>query len=160
MKVSKKKSRVKQMALKEQLANDLKSAMKNRDTVRKDVVTMIRSSIKQVEVDERKDCSDEDVQLLIMKQVKQRKDALESFQQGNRQDLVEQTEMEIGILESYLPEPLSIEELMAIVQDAVAATGAESVKDMGRVMSLVMEKTKGKADGKTVNQLVRQCLSS
>ncbi|SMP39511.1 GatB/YqeY domain-containing protein [Anoxynatronum buryatiense] len=148
------------MTLKEQLATDLKAAMKNRDTVRKDVVTMIRSSIKQVEVDERKDCSDEDVQLLIMKQVKQRKDALESFQQGNRQDLVEQTEMEIGILESYLPEPLSTEELMAIVQDAVAATGAESAKDMGRVMSLVMEKTKGKADGKTVNQLVRQCLSS
>lgn len=148
------------MTLKEQLADDLKSAMKNRDTIRKDVVTMIRSSIKQVEVDERKECTDDEVMALIMKQVKQRKDAMESFQQGNRQDLVEQTAAEIGILESYLPEPLSIEELTEIVREAVAATGAESVKDMGRVMSLVLEKTNGKADGKTVNQLVRQYLSS
>ncbi|MDW7672271.1 MAG: GatB/YqeY domain-containing protein [Bacillota bacterium] len=148
------------MAIREQLAEDLKSAMRNKETIRKDVVTMIRSSIKQVEVDERRTCSDDEVLALIMKQVKQRKDALEAFRQGQRSDLVEQTNAEITILESYLPEPLSEEELMAIVSEAVASTGAQSVKDMGKVMSLVMEKTKGKADGKTVNQLVRRQLSS
>lgn len=148
------------MSLKEQLAEDLKSAMRNKDKIRKDVVTMIRSSIKQIEVDERKECGDDDVQTIIMKQVKQRKDALEAFEQGHRQDLVEQTKAEITILESYLPEPLSQEELSAIVKDAVVATGAQTVKDMGKVMSLVMEQTKGRTDGKTVNQLVRQHLSS
>ena len=148
------------MSLKEQLAEDLKSAMRNKDKIRKDVVTMIRSSIKQIEVDERKECGDDDVQTIIMKQVKQRKDALEAFEQGHRQDLVEQTKAEITILKSYLPEPLSQEELSAIVKDAVVATGAQTVKDMGKVMSLVMEKTKGRTDGKTVNQLVRQHLSS
>lgn len=148
------------MSLKEQLADDLKSAMRNKDKIRKDVVTMIRSSIKQVEVDERKVCNDEDVQILIMKQVKQRKDALEAFEQGHREDLVEQTKAEISILESYLPEPLSQEELTEIVKEAVIATSAQTIKDMGKVMSLVMEKTKGRADGKAVNQLVRQHLSS
>ncbi len=148
------------MSLREQLAADMKSAMRNKDKIRKDVVTMIRSSIKQVEVDERKVCNDEDVQLLIMKQVKQRKDALEAFKQGHREDLIEQTKAEITLLESYLPEPLSQEELTEIVKEAVVATGAETIKDMGKVMSLVMEKTKGRADGKVVNQLVRQHLSS
>lgn len=148
------------MSLREQLAEDLKSAMRNKDKIRKDVVTMIRSSIKQIEVDERKECGDDDVQTIIMKQVKQRKDALEAFEQGHRQDLVEQTKAEITILESYLPEPLTQEELSAIVKDAVVATGAQTVKDMGKVMSLVMEQTKGRTDGKTVNQLVRQHLSS
>ena len=148
------------MPLKEQLAEDLKAAMRNKDRIRKDVVTMIRSSIKQVEVDERKVCSDEEVQTLIMKQVKQRKDALEAFEQGRREDLVEQTKAEITILESYLPEPLSQEELTAMVKETVASTGAQTIKDMGKVMSLVMEKTKGRADGKAVSQLVRQHLSS
>ncbi len=147
------------MSLKEQLAEDLKSAMRNKDKIRKDVVTMIRSSIKQVEVDERKTCSDDDVIALIMKQVKQRKDALEAFEQGRRQDLVEQTEVEISILESYLPEQLSQEELMIIVQEAINETEAHTMKDMGKAMSYVMEKTKGRADGKTINQLVRQQLS-
>jgi len=148
------------MSLKEQLADDLKSAMRNKDKIRKDVVTMIRSSIKQVEVDERKVCNDEEVQTLIMKQVKQRKDAMEAFEQGRRQDLVEQTKTEIAILESYLPEPLSQEELAAIVKEAVVVTGAQTMKDMGKVMSLVMEKAKGRADGKAVNQLVRQHLTT
>ncbi len=148
------------MSLKEQLAEDLKSAMRNKDKVRKDVVTMIRSSIKQVEVDERKTCTDDEVMSVIIKQVKQRKDALEAFEQGHRQDLVEQTEQEITMLESYLPEPLSQEELASIVKEAVVETGAETMKDMGKVMSLVMEKAKGRTDGKAVNQLVRQHLSS
>lgn len=148
------------MTLKEQLAEDLKSAMRSKDTVRKDVVTMIRSSIKQIEVDERKECSDDDVTGIIVKQVKQRKDSLEAFEQGQRQDLIEQTKAEITILETYLPTPLTEEELEDIVKEAVSATQAQTMKDMGRVMTRVMEQVKGKADGKTVNELVRRHLSS
>ena len=148
------------MTLKLQLAEDLKTAMKSKDRIRKDVVILIRSSIKQVEVDERRDCTDDDVLQIIMKQVKQRKDALEAFKQGQRYDLVEQTEAEISILSQYLPEQLTEGELALIVKKAVEETEAKSTKDMGKVMSHVMEQTKGKADGKTVNQLVRRQLSS
>ena len=148
------------MSLKLQLSEDLKTAMKNKDRIRKDVVILIRSSIKQVEVDERRDCTDDDVLQIIMKQVKQRKDALEAFKQGQRDDLVEQTEAEISILSQYLPEQLTEEEITEIVKKAVEETEAKSIKDMGKVMSHVMEQTKGKADGKTVNQLVRRQLSS
>jgi uncharacterized protein len=148
------------MSLKLQLAEDLKTAMKNKDRIRKDVVILIRSSIKQVEVDERRDCTDDDVLQIIMKQVKQRKDALEAFKQGQRDDLIEQTEAEISILSQYLPEQLTEEELAEIVKKAVEEMEAKSIKDMGKVMSHVMEQTKGKADGKTVNQLVRRQLSS
>ena len=148
------------MAFKEQLTEDLKASMKNKDIIRKDVVTMIRSSIKQIEVDERRECTDDDIIAIVAKQVKQRKDALESFQKGQRQDLVEQTRAEIDVLESYLPAQLSEEELMLIIMEAITSTDAQTIKDMGKVMSQVMEKSKGKADGKMVNQLVRQILSS
>ncbi|RQD69777.1 MAG: GatB/YqeY domain-containing protein [Tindallia sp. MSAO_Bac2] len=146
------------MSLKDHLAEDLKTAMKNKELTRKNVITMIRSSVKQIEVDERKELSDEDVLQIIMKQVKQRNDALESFKSAGREDLVEQTKEEISILESYLPEPLTEEEILQSIQNAIDETGAESMKDMGAVMNKVMADTKGKADGKIVSQLVRQKL--
>ncbi|WP_093369504.1 GatB/YqeY domain-containing protein [Tindallia magadiensis] len=148
------------MSLKDLLAEDLKTAMKNKELTRKNVITMIRSSVKQIEVDERKELLDDDVIQIIVKQIKQRKDALESFQNGGRDDLVEQTEAEISILETYLPEPLSDEELQLIIQKAIDETGAQTMKDMGSVMSIVKKDTQGKADGKVVSQLVRQKLQS
>ncbi|SDY30819.1 hypothetical protein SAMN05192546_101276 [Tindallia californiensis] len=151
---------MKHMSLKDLLAEDLKTAMKNKELTRKNVITMIRSSVKQIEVDERKDLLDDDVIQIIVKQIKQRKDALESFRNGGRNDLVEQTEAEISILETYLPEPLSEEELHLIIQKAIDETGAQSMKDMGSVMSIVKKETQGKADGKVVSQLVRQKLQS
>ncbi|SFH57400.1 hypothetical protein SAMN05192551_101594 [Tindallia magadiensis] len=151
---------MKHMSLKDLLAEDLKTAMKNKELTRKNVITMIRSSVKQIEVDERKELLDDDVIQIIVKQIKQRKDALESFQNGGRDDLVEQTEAEISILETYLPEPLSDEELQLIIQKAIDETGAQTMKDMGSVMSIVKKDTQGKADGKVVSQLVRQKLQS
>lgn len=156
----KRKCWVKHMSLKDLLAEDLKTAMKNKELTRKNVITMIRSSVKQIEVDERKELLDDDVIQIIVKQIKQRKDALESFQNGGRDDLVEQTEAEISILETYLPEPLSDEELQLIIQKAIDETGAQTMKDMGSVMSIVKKDTQGKADGKVVSQLVRQKLQS
>jgi len=148
------------MSLKDQLAEDLKTAMKNKELTRKNVVTMIRSSVKQIEVDERKDLSDDDVLKIIMKQVKQRKDALEFFQNGGREDLVEQTQEEISLLESYLPTPLTEEELLQLIQKAIDETDANSIKEMGVVMNKVMADSKGKADGKIVSQMVRQKLQA
>lgn len=148
------------MSLKDQLAVDLKTAMKQKELTRKNVITMIRSSVKQIEVDERKEISDDDVLKIIKKQVKQRKDSLEAFQNGGRDDLVDQTKEEIALLEAYLPTPLSEEELCQLVQKAIDKTGASTMKEMGAVMTMVMADSGGKADGKLVSQMVRQKLQS
>lgn len=142
------------MTLKEQLTNDLKDSMKNKELVKKSVVTLIRAAIKQKEVDERVELDDAGVQDIISKQMKQRNDALEDFKKAGRDDLIGQTEEEIQILLSYLPKQLSDEELLALIKDAVEKTGATSQKDMGKIMGILMPQTKGKADGKRINTLV------
>lgn len=147
------------MALKETLMNDMKEAMRNKEQIRKNVITMIRSDIKQMEVDKRVEASDEDVIEIISRQLKQRKDAKEEFKKGNRQDLVDQCEGEIEVLLNYLPTQMSEEEIREIVLTAIEKTGATSAQDMGKLMALVMPLVKGKADGKMVNQIVRQCIS-
>ncbi|AKL95797.1 hypothetical protein CACET_c23510 [Clostridium aceticum] len=146
------------MSLKERLTNDLKEAMKNKDQLRKNVVTLIRSEIKQVEVDKRVELEEQDVIEIISRQLKQRKDAVEEFEKGGRQDLVEQTQGEISVLLQYLPQQLSEEEVTKIVKETISEIGANSVKEMGKVMAAVLPKVKGKADGKTVNQIVKQQL--
>ncbi|EOD00800.1 GatB/YqeY domain-containing protein [Caldisalinibacter kiritimatiensis] len=146
------------MALKEKLMNDLKAAMKDKDKVRKNVITMVRSAIKQREVDERVELEDEQIIEIISKQVKQKKDAIEEFNKGGREDLIELTQKEIDILMEYLPRQLTEEEIDELVREAIDAVGANSKKDIGKVMSYVMPKVKGKADGKTVNKIVMQHL--
>ncbi|WP_069649309.1 GatB/YqeY domain-containing protein [Caloranaerobacter ferrireducens] len=146
------------MSFKERLMADLKASMKNKDKIRKDVITMVRAAIKQKEVDERIELSDEDIIELIAKQVKQKKDALKDFEKGGRQDLVELTQKEIDILMEYLPEQLSEDEIDEIVKAAIEEIGASTMKDMGKVMSYVMPKVKGRADGSLVNKIVRQYL--
>ncbi|WP_427339534.1 GatB/YqeY domain-containing protein [Caloranaerobacter sp. DY30410] len=146
------------MSFKERLMADLKASMKNKDKVRKDVITMVRAAIKQREVDERVELSDEDIIELIAKQVKQKKDALKDFEKGGRQDLVELTQKEIDILMEYLPKQLSEDEIDEIVKAAIEEIGASTMKDMGKVMSYVMLKVKGRADGSLVNKIVRQYL--
>lgn len=146
------------MSFKERLMADLKASMKNKDKVRKDVITMVRAAIKQKEVDERVELSDEDIIELIAKQVKQKKDALKDFEKGGRQDLVELTQKEIDILMEYLPEQLSEDEIDEIVKAAIEEIGASTMKDMGKAMSYVMPKVKGRADGSLVNKIVRQYL--
>lgn len=146
------------MPLQEKLTEDLKASMKSRDKVRKNVITMIRASIKQREIDERIELNDADIIDIIAKQVKQKKDAMEDFVKGNRQDLIDLTNEEINILLDYLPPQLSDEELDQIVKEAIEQTGASSKKDLGKLMGVLMPKVKGKADGKHVNQIVAKYL--
>ncbi len=136
------------MSLKERLMADLKDAMKNKDKLRKDVITMVRAAIKQKEVDERVELSDSDVENIIGKQLKEKKSSIEEFKKGNREDLVEHTNQEIEILLDYLPEQLSDEELKGII-----------MKDIGKLMKNVMPLIKGKADGKQVNAIARELLN-
>ena len=134
------------MSLKERLQEDLKSSMKNKETVKKSVITLIRASIKQYEVDNRVELDEEGIIDLISKQLKQRNDALEEFKKANRDDLVSETEAEIKVLKEYLPQQLSEEELNEIVKETISEVGATSMKDMGKIMSAIMPKTKGRAD--------------
>lgn len=146
------------MSLKDKLMEDLKLSMKNKDKLRKDVVTMVRSAVKQREVDERIELDDEAVVEIISKQVKQKKDAIEDFKKGDRDDLVELTEKEVDILLEYLPEQLSEDELREIVKETIEEVQAESMKDMGKIMGHIMPKIKGKADGSLVNKIARDYL--
>ena len=146
------------MSIQDKLMDDLKTSMKTKNKVRKDVITMIRSDVKQREVDERVELNDEDVIDIISKQLKQRKDSIAEFQKGDRQDLVESTEKEIEILLEYLPLQLTEDELDKIVRETIDEVNAETPKDMGKVMGGIMPKIKGRADGSLVNTLVLKYL--
>lgn len=147
------------MSLTIRLMDDLKIAMKEKDVLRKSVVTMLRSAIKQIEVDQRVTLDDDDIIEIIAKQIKQKNNAIEDFKSGERMDLVEQAQQEIEILKTYLPEQLSEEEIASMVNEAIQTTGASSMKDMGKVMGIVSAQTKGRADGKVVSDLVKKALS-
>ncbi len=144
--------------LKEQLANDLKDAMKAKDEIKKNAVQMVRAGVLQVEKDKKITLDDEGIIEVIAKEVKKRKDVLPDFEKAGRADLIEATQREIEILTKYLPSQLTEEELDKIVSETVSETGASSMKDMGKVMSALMPKVKGRADGKTVNELVKKHL--
>ena len=145
--------------LKEKLMEDLKESMKNHDEVKKNTVTMIRASIKQIEVDKRIELEDNDIIEIISKEAKKRKDALAEFEKAGREDLIAQTNEELAIIKTYLPEELSTEELTKIIEETIAEVGAETMKDMGKVMQAVKTKTSGRADGKTINEIVKSKLS-
>lgn len=147
------------MNLKDKLAQDLKSAMMDKNVIRKNVVQMIRAGVLQIEKDKRITLDDEGVLEVIAKQLKQRNDSLPDYEKSGRSDLIAELKTEIGYLMEYLPEQLSEEELTAIVKDAIEETGASTVKDMGRVMAAVMPKTKGRADGRRINVIAKALLS-
>lgn len=146
------------MSLKQRLTDELKSAMKNKDQLRKSVITLIRADIKQIEVDKRVELTEEDIIDIISKQAKQRRDSIEEFGKGGREDLVEEAKQELDVLMEYLPEQLSEEEIEIIIKKVITETGATSMKDMGKIMAAAMPELKGKADGKVVNQIVRKIL--
>lgn len=146
------------MAIKDHLMDELKEAMKAKDTVLKSTITMLRSAIKQIEVDQRIELDDEGVIEIIAKQLKQKQAARDEFEKGGRQDLVDETLAEMEILKKYLPEQLSEEALREMVKEAIAETGASSQKEMGKVMALLTPKTKGRADGKMLSVLVKELL--
>lgn len=146
------------MSLKEKLADDLKAAMKNKDVVRKNVVQLVRAGVLQIEKDKKVTLDDEGVIDVIAKQLKQRRDSLPDYEKSGREDLITELKSEMDVLMEYLPKQLSKDELQAIVADAVKETGAQSMKDMGKVMAAVMPKTKGRADGKMINELAKELL--
>lgn len=149
------------MSLKERLTEDMKQAMRERETgkFRLSVIRMVLASIKNVEINERRELTQEDFLTIMSKEVKMRKDSLEEFKKADREDLVTQAQTEIDILVTYLPAQLTESEIRDIVKQAVEKAGASTAKDMGKVMAEIMPSTKGRADGKTVNQIVREFLS-
>ena len=146
------------MSLKQKLQEDLKSSMKNKDTNKKSVITLIRASIKQYEVDNRVELGDEEITDLIAKQLKQTRDSRDEFAKAGREDLVEKADAEIEILKEYLPQQLSEEELNEIVISTISEVGATSMKDMKNIKSSIMPKVEGRADGKLINELVKKNL--
>ncbi|WP_353096083.1 GatB/YqeY domain-containing protein [Tissierella praeacuta] len=144
------------MSLKEKLMEDLKDSMKSKDTIRKNTITMIRAAIKQKEVDERIEVSEEAILDIISKQLKEKRMAIEDFKKGQRQDLVELTEKEMEILLQYLPKQLSEDEVEEIVIETIKEIDAKSMKDIGIIMKAVMPKVKGKTDGNIVNKIIRK----
>ncbi len=148
------------MSIKDQLTADMKQAMKDREAgkLRLAVIRMVRANIKNVEINDKKELSDDEVLAVLMKEVKMRQDSLEEFRKAGRDELVAQAEEEIKVLKKYLPEALSDDELKAVVAGVIAETGAAGPKDMGKVMPKVIAKTKGRADGKRINAMVRELL--
>ncbi|RXJ83604.1 GatB/YqeY domain-containing protein [Arcobacter sp. CECT 8985] len=146
------------MSLKEQLKNDLKDAMRAKNLVKRDSIRAINTMIKQIEVDERKELSDEDVLKLIQKGIKQREEAAEQYKQANREDLVEKEMEQVNIFKEYLPKQLSDEELETSIKEIIQQVGAQSMKDMGKVMGVATKKFAGTADGKRINETVKKIL--
>ena len=147
------------MSLKEQIKNDIKEAMRAKEITRRDTLRNIQASIKQVEVDERKEVTDSEIEAILAKYLKQREDAKVQFAQAGREDLVAKEEEEIAIVSAYLPEPLSNEELESILKEIIAQTGAASMKDMGKVMGAAKGAIGSRADGGRINQAVKKLLS-
>lgn len=146
--------------MKEQLLQDLKEAMKNKDTLMKDTITMLRAAILQVEKDDLKTLNDDEICGIVAKEVKKRKEAVAEYENARRQDIADNLKREIEILSKYLPEQLSEEEIAKMVDEAIAESGAASPRDMGKVMGLLRPKTQGKADGKVVSDIVKEKLAA
>jgi uncharacterized protein len=134
------------MSLKERITEDMKAAMRSGERERLGIIRMITAAIKQREVDERISLDDSQVTSVLEKMIKQRKESVAQFQAGNRQDLVDKENAEIKLLQTYLPAQLSDAELDALIGDAIASSGAASVKDMGKVMAIIKTKAQGRAD--------------
>ncbi|MBS0614004.1 MAG: GatB/YqeY domain-containing protein [Proteobacteria bacterium] len=148
------------MSLKERITEDMKAAMRSGDKERLGAIRMITAAIKQREVDERITLDDAQVTAVLEKMIKQRKESLVQFQSGGRQDLADKESAEIALLQTYLPAQLSEAELDALIQEAITATGASSVKDMGKVMGIIKNKAAGRADMGAVGAKIKAKLGS
>ena len=146
--------------LEEQLQKDYFQAMKDRDTVKASTVNFLRAQLKNVRIEKRAETlEDKDVVVVVKKQIKQRQDSIEQYEKGGRNDLADKETAEMAILKTYLPEELSGEVLQQLVDQAVAETGAQSMKDMGNVIKAVAAKAQGKADNRVISELVKKALS-
>lgn len=141
------------------LADALKEAMKSKDNATRDVIRLLQSAVKQVEIDTRKDLSPDEVMDVLQKEAKKRRESIVDYEKGGRQELADAEKGELSIIEKFLPKQLSAEEVRDIVKAIIAETGATSAKDLNKVMPLVMARVKGVADGKLVSQIVKESLS-
>lgn len=146
------------MSLKDRLADDYKEALKARDSVRKSTISLVRAAIKKYEIDNRTELDEQGIIGILTKEVKTRKDALSDFEKAGRTDLIDSYSKEIEVLQEYLPEQLSEDELRKIILETKAELGVEGKAGMGRLMGAVMPKVKGQADGGEVKKIVMEVL--
>ena len=147
------------MGLREQILDDIKSAMKNKEAERLSAIRMLQAAVKNREIELRPNAITEpDVQAVVRKLAKQRKDSITEFEKAGRQDLADKEKYELGVLEAYLPAQMSPEQVAKLVDEVIQATGANSMKQMGAVVKEVMAKSGGQADGKTISDLVKSKL--
>lgn len=146
------------MSLKDQLLEDLKNAMKDKDVLKKNTVQMVRAAILQVEKDSKITLDDDGILEIIAKELKKRRDVLPEYEKSGRQDLIESLNAEAEILLQYLPAQLTEAELEVLIKQVIEETGASSARDMGKVMQAIMPKVKGKADGKMINMIAKKLL--
>lgn len=146
------------MSLKDRITEDMKAAMRAKDTPRLETIRMLRAAIQRREVDEQTTLDDDGVLAVIEKQIKQARDSIEQFRAGNRDDLADKEQVSVDILSEYLPEPLGDDELDALIREAIADTGAGSIKDMGKVMGRLKPQIQGRADMGAVSARVKSLL--
>jgi len=147
------------VGLEERLVDEMKQAMKTNDKLRLSTIRMIRTAVKNKEIEQRKNLDDDSIVRVIQGMVRKGEESIEQFKLGGRMDLVEKETKEIEILKSYLPKPLSQEEILKIIDQTIEETKASSLKDLGKVMKSVMPKLGGRAEGAVINQLVKERLS-
>jgi uncharacterized protein YqeY len=147
------------MSLNAKIKADIKDAMRAKDVQKRDTLRNIQVAVKDIEVNERRDVTDADLEAILMKYAKQREDAMGQFKDAGREDLVEKEIAELAIVKSYLPEPMSDEELETIIKEIIASTAAESMKDMGKVMGAAKAAIGSKADGGRINVCVKALLA-
>jgi uncharacterized protein len=147
------------MDLQERLMADLKDAMRERDERRVSTIRLARSAIKNAEIAQRRPLNDQEVLGVLMKEAKQRRESIVEFRKGRREDLVSAEEAELAILQTYLPQQLSEEELTALAREVVSSVGAKGPNDLGKVMPVLMGKVRGRAEGRAVNETARKVLA-
>ena len=146
--------------LKQKLSDDLKQAMRSGDTIKRGAIRMLMAAINNAEIARQAKLEDSDIFGVIAKEVRQRRESIEAFKQGNRQDLVDKEEAELAILQEYLPQQMTREEVVEAARKVIAEVGAEGLGDKGKVMSVLMAQLKGQADGREINEVVSELLSS
>jgi len=147
------------MALKEQLQGDLKDAMRQGDTQRRDTLRLVLSSLHNAEIDARDELDDDGILGVLAKEAKQRRESIEEFRKGGREEKAALEEAELEVISGYLPEALSREDIVAAAKDIIQESGASSMKDIGKVMPVLMQRLQGRADGREASEIVRELLS-
>jgi uncharacterized protein YqeY len=150
----------KESALKQKLADDLKQAMRERDKVKRSAIRLAIAAIKNTEIARQTTLEDGDILGVIAKEIRQRKESIEAFKQGGRQELAAQEEAEMAVLEQYLPQQMSRDEIIAEARRVIDEVGAESIRDKGKVMPQLIARLKGRADGREINEVVTELLGS